>query len=60
MAPQLPQDEVRRLLDDHRLVLVERREFEALLADLERSLRSVRSILNRLHALLTTDERGSY
>lgn len=52
LAPHLPADEVRRVLDDHRLLLLERRQVEALLAELEPSFRSVRDVLNRLHRLL--------
>ncbi len=58
MAPQLPADEVRRIIDDHRLLLLERRELAELLAELEPSFASVRSVLNRLHGLLNSEPRA--
>jgi hypothetical protein len=54
MSSHLPVQEIQRLLDDHRLLLVERRQLEKLLAELEPEFRSVRSVLNRLHRLLTS------
>lgn len=55
MSDQLPVDEVLRLLDDHRLLLLERTELEALVAELIPSFQSVRGVLNRLHRLLATN-----
>jgi hypothetical protein len=52
ISPHLPVDEVVHLLEDHRLLLLERAELEALLAELEPSFRSVRRVLNRMHDLL--------
>jgi hypothetical protein len=54
LSPQLPHDEVLRLLEDHRLLLLERAELEGLLAELEPHFRGVRSVLNRLHRLVAS------
>ena len=58
MAPHVPANEVRRILDDQRLLLLERRELEHLRAELERSFACVRSVLTRLHRLLSAERSG--
>lgn len=52
LSPQLPVEQVLELLDDHRLLLLERAELEQQLLRLEPAFKEVRAVLNRLYALL--------
>jgi hypothetical protein len=59
MSASLPEDQVLSVLHDHRLLLLERQELDALLRELALPLREVRALLNRLHVLLQESGPGA-